>query len=64
MGRWVYYALDLDALASLRAALGHLLTPAASATTTCACSDCGTGPKAPSLPLDLQHLPLLTEAMP
>ena len=42
-GRWVFYALDLDRLASLRAAVADLLTPGEAAATACLCSDCGTG---------------------
>ena len=38
-GRWVYYSLDLDRLASLRAALADLLTPTDAATTACLCSN-------------------------
>jgi ArsR family transcriptional regulator len=40
-GRWVYYSLDLDALARLRVAATALLTPTDEAATACLCSDCG-----------------------
>ncbi len=53
-GRWVYYSLDLDALARLRAAMSSLLTPTDEAATACLCSDCGpergSRPLAPRLP--------------
>ena len=41
-GRWVYYSLDLERLAALRAALDGLLTPSDAASAACLCSDCGT----------------------
>jgi len=40
-GRWVHYALDLERLARLRAALVTLLTPTEAAAVACAWSDCG-----------------------
>jgi ArsR family transcriptional regulator, arsenate/arsenite/antimonite-responsive transcriptional repressor len=40
-GRWVHYALDVERLARLRAALVMLLTPTEAAAVACACSDCG-----------------------
>jgi ArsR family transcriptional regulator len=40
-GRWVYYSLNLDALARLRVAATALLTPTDEAATACLCSDCG-----------------------
>lgn len=40
-GRWMYYALDLEQLARLRAAFVALLTPTDAVATACACSDCG-----------------------
>ena len=40
-GRWVHYALDVERLARLRAALVTLLTPTDAAKAACACSDCG-----------------------
>ncbi|MBA3876944.1 MAG: hypothetical protein C0498_08410 [Anaerolinea sp.] len=40
-GRWVFYALDLDRIATVRAAVVGLLTPTDAATSTCVCSDCG-----------------------
>ena len=39
--RWVYYALDLERLSRLRAAVVTFLTPTDEAATACACSDCG-----------------------
>ena len=63
-GRWVYYSLDLDHLASLRAALADLLTPGEAAAAACLCSDCGTsGPTAPQ-PSSLRRLPVLDEVAP
>ncbi len=41
-GRWVYYSLDLQALAVLREALDQLLIPPDTATAACICNDCGT----------------------
>ncbi len=40
-GRWVHYALEIERLAALRAALARLLTPTESASAACNCSDCG-----------------------
>ncbi len=40
-GRWVYYSLDLDHLARVRAALTDLLAPTDTAAAACVCSDCG-----------------------
>jgi ArsR family transcriptional regulator len=40
-GRWVHYALDVERLARLRAALDTLLTPTQAAAAACLCSDCG-----------------------
>ena len=63
-GRWVYYSLDLERLAALRAAVADLLTPTDAATTACLCSDCG-----PSRALSPQkgllgRVPLLAEVGP
>jgi len=63
-GRWVYYALDLDRLESLRAAVVDLLTPTEAAATACLCSDCGTSKTAVPQPAPLRRLPLLAEAAP
>ncbi len=53
-GRWVYYSLDLEALARLRVAVTGLLTPTDEAAASCLCSDCGpergSGPLASGLP--------------
>ena len=46
--RWVYYALDLEQLSRLRAAVVALLTPTDAAATACACSDCGSTRVAPA----------------
>jgi ArsR family transcriptional regulator len=62
-GRWVYYSLDLDRLASLRAALADLLTPGEAAATACLCSDCGTSRPAMPDP-GLRRLPVLAELAP
>jgi ArsR family transcriptional regulator len=40
-GRWVHYALDVERLARLRAALDKLLIPTTAAGAACGCSDCG-----------------------
>jgi ArsR family transcriptional regulator len=63
-GRWVYYSLDLDRLASLRGALAHLLTPTDAATAACLCSDCGPSRTAVPQPGPLRRLPLLAEVSP
>ena len=60
-GRWVYYSLDLDRLASLRAAVADLLTPTQAAATACLCSDCGTSRTDTLHPGPLRRLPLLIE---
>jgi ArsR family transcriptional regulator len=57
-GRWVYYSLDLEALAVLRSALDELLTPPDTATAACVCNDRGTrGTGDPSQSADLASLP-------
>ncbi len=57
-GRWVYYALDLERLAALRAALDGLLTPTDAASAACVCSDCGTrGTGIPSLGAAIGNAP-------
>jgi ArsR family transcriptional regulator len=63
-GRWVYYSLDLDRLASLRAALADLLTPGEAAATACLCSDCGTSRTVAPQPSSLRRLPVLAELAP
>jgi len=63
-GRWVYYSLDLERLAALRAAVADLLTPGDAATTACLCSDCGTGRTAMPQQGPRRRLPLVTEAVP
>ncbi|MGZ8437460.1 MAG: ArsR/SmtB family transcription factor [Candidatus Limnocylindrales bacterium] len=60
-GRWVFYSLDLDRLAGLRAAFVDLLTPTDAAATACACSDCGTSRTAISDLGPLRRVPLLAE---
>jgi ArsR family transcriptional regulator len=40
-GRWVYYSLDLDALARVSSAVTRLLMPTDAAAVACLCSDCG-----------------------
>jgi len=63
-GRWVFYALDLDRLASLRAAVADLLTPGQAAATACLCSDCGTSRTVAPQPSSLRRLPVLAELAP
>jgi ArsR family transcriptional regulator len=63
-GRWVYYSLDLDRLASLRTALADLLTPTHAATAACLCSDCGPSRTAVPQPGPLRRLPHLAEVSP
>ena len=59
-GRWVFYALDLDRLAGLRAAVVGLLTPTDAAAAECACSDCGPTKLNERIPEDLlRNLPVL-----
>ena len=57
-GRWVYYSLDLQALAALREALDQLLIPPDTAMAACICNDCGTrGAGESSLSAALANLP-------
>ena len=63
-GRWVYYSLDLDRLASLRAAVADLLTPGEAAAAACLCSDCGTSRTVAPQPSSLRRLPVLAELAP
>lgn len=63
-GRWVYYSLDIDRLASLRAAVAGMLTPTGAATTACQCSDCGRSRTASRRRGPLRRLPLLAEVGP
>lgn len=63
-GRWVFYALDLDRLAELRAAVDSLLTPTNTAATACLRSDCGSMNPPTLDPGDLlRSRPLLTEVV-
>jgi ArsR family transcriptional regulator len=63
-GRWVYYSLDLERLATLRAAIADLLTPTDSAATASLCSACG--PNRASIPEQepLDRVPLPAAAGP
>jgi len=63
-GRWVYYSLDLERLASLRTAVVGLLTPTDAATTACLCSDCGPSRSAAAQQGPLGHVPVLAEVGP
>lgn len=56
-GRWVFYALDLDRLASLRADFEALLTPTNAAAADCRCSECGTKAASGTSPV-LDRLPV------
>ncbi len=60
-GRWVYYSLDVERVAALRAAVADLLTPTPAATTACLCSDCGSQRTALPEPGLLRRLPLVAE---
>lgn len=61
-GRWVFYALDLDRLAVVRAAVIGLLTPTDAAATACVSSDCGPTTESRPIPGNpLRRLPVLTE---
>ena len=60
-GRWVYYSLDVEAVQALRADVTALLSPGASATTTCHCSDCGARPGLPAIPPRSAGLLVLSE---
>jgi ArsR family transcriptional regulator len=60
-GRWVYYSLDLERVAALRAAVANLLTPTPAATTACLCSDCGPQRTASPEPGPQRRLPLVAE---
>ena len=60
-GRWVYYSLDLERLAVLRAAVTDLLTPTDAATTACLCSDCGPSRVPMSDAGPLGRVPLVAE---
>jgi len=61
-GRWVYYSLDIEAVHALRASVTALLSPGASAATTCHCSDCGARPRLPAIPPRSAGLLVLSEA--
>lgn len=63
-GRWVYYSLDLDRLASLRAVVVDMLTPTETATAACQCTDCGPSRTAALQRGPLRRLPLLAEVGP
>jgi ArsR family transcriptional regulator len=63
-GRWVYYSLDLERLATLRVAIADLLTPTDAATTACLCSDCGPSRSATAQQGPLGHVPVLAEVGP
>ena len=64
-GRWVYYALELDQLAHLRAVVTGILTPTDAAASACVCSDCGPARETESTPGDrLRRLPVLTVTAP
>ncbi len=63
-GRWVYYSLDVERVAALRAAVSALLTPTGAAATACLCSDCGSSRATMPQPDLLHRLPLLAEAGP
>jgi len=63
-GRWVYYSLDLERVAALRAAVADLLTPTDAATTACLCSDCGPSRSAIPEQGPLGRLPILAEVAP
>jgi len=63
-GRWVFYSLDLERVAALRAAVADLLTPTDAATTACLCSDCGSSRIAIPEPGPMRRLPLVAELTP
>ncbi len=63
-GRWVYYSLDLERLASLRSAVADLLTPTEAAASACLCSDCGPSRTAAPQSGPLRRLPVLTGVAP
>ncbi len=50
-GRWVFYSLDLDGLARVRASMTALLAPTDAAATACVCSDCGSAADRIRLPV-------------
>ena len=60
-GRWVYYSLDVERVAALRAAVVDLLTPTDAATTACLCSDCGSSRTVLSVAVPIRRLPHLAE---
>lgn len=60
-GRWVYYSLNVERVAALRAAVADLLTPTDAATTVCLCSDCGSQRTAIPEQGPLRRLPLVAE---
>lgn len=63
-GRWVFYALDIERLATLRGAVSTLLTPTDATAAACVCSDCG--PRRPTMVASdrLRRLPSLAELRP
>lgn len=60
-GRWVFYSLDVERLALLRASITDLLTPTTAATAACLCSDCGPSRTVVPRPSPLRSLPVLEE---
>ena len=65
-GRWVYYSLDAERLARVRAAIDVLLTPTDAAAAACLCADCGStrAIATPGPGRAVHRLPSLVEAAP
>lgn len=63
-GRWVYYSLDAERVAALRAALTDLLTPTGTASLARACSHCASSRRTQSHSGPLRRLPFLAEVAP
>ncbi len=62
-GRWVYYSLDVERLATLRGAMAALLTPTDTAAISCLCSDCSTTKISPAPGDPARQVPRLAEVL-
>jgi len=63
-GRWVFYSLDLEQVAALRAAITGLLTPTDAAISACLRSECSPSRAAARDPGPLRRPPIQAEVAP